>query len=440
MFKEQQKKVKQSMQVKFAQYLDTFKAGVYLAEYKFIKDMCLGILKSNSVICMKIASSLNEPITVKKICERFTRHLNKESLGKSIKETIIATQCRHFDHNTAIIVDDSDIVKSKATKMEGLKEVRDGSTGKHDELGYDLLNLIACQNTENGYEIKPLCSELLAMDIEQDSLSQITADRIIDVTLASGNKGVYVFDRGYDDRKLFDFAKQHELNYIIRSKGIRGLIVNGSEQHFMDVAKSVKLNHKYDVGKSKQHMMCGVKRVSVRLNPYPVKHPEIAETWLVVAQFSEDKRGRKGFFYLLCDFPSQPELEHNEIISKALKMYHMRWKIEEVHKHIKQAYAWEDIQLTSYTRLQNMNQVLLIAMCFLYSLKRFAAQYLIAFPSIMKYSNKQWKQIYDFVYYRLSKLVETCFSWISRYNLQPYKGKWHENQQMIIPCFKNGGM
>jgi len=440
MFTEQQKKVKQSMQVKLAQYLETFRNKTYLPEFKFIKDICLGILKTNSVICLKIAKSLNETITSKKVCERFTRHLNKESLGNVIRETILATQCRNFDQNTAIIVDDSDIVKSKAMKMEGLKNVRDGSTGKHDQLGYDLLNLIAYQKKDDSYLIKPLSSDLLAMNIEMDSMSQITQDRIVDVILASGNKGVYVFDRAYDDRNMFSFTKEHAMNYVIRSTGKRGLIVDGHEQAFNDVAKSVKMNYEYRPDSSKQVMRCGIKRVSVRLSPHPVKNPETMETWLVVAQYSKGKKSKNGFFYLFCDFPTETELDLNLIIFKALSMYRKRWKIEEMHKHFKQEYAWEDIQLTSYTRLKNMNQLFLLAMCFLYSLKKFAFQYLNVFSSIMRYKNKTWKKIYDFAYYSLSEVVKVCFSQINRYDIKPFEGVWAEYQQLLIPCLKNGGM
>jgi len=55
-------------------------------------------------------------------------------------------------------------------------------------------------------------------------------------------------------------------------------------------------------------------------------------------------------------------------------------------------------------------------MCFLYSLKRFAYHYLQAFPSIMSYTNKTWKKIYDFVYYRADTTVSfasvTCFDFL----------------------------
>ncbi len=440
MFNEQQKKAKQSMQVKFSQYLEMFKGKVYLPEYKFIHEICLGILKTNSVICNKIAVAMNEEVSVKKVCERFTRHFNKAFLGDVIKNRIIEKQCRGFSDNTVIIVDDSDIVKSKARKMEGLKKVRDGSTGDHHKEGYDLLNIIAYDNTSEGYEIKPLSSDLISRDIEQDSLIQITEDRLVDIAIASGNKGVYVFDRGYDTRTMFEIVKKHGINYVIRSTGLRSLIVGGTETNFLSVAKSVKLTHQYKLEKSNKLVKCGIKRVSIRLNPHPLSHPETVETWLIVAQHEKDEKGRAGYFYLFCDFPGQLDLSDTEILAKALNIYGVRWKIEEVHRHLKQEYAWEAIQLISYTRLQNMNQLLLLAMCYLYSLKRFAIQYLIAFPAIMQYKRSSWKKIYDFVYYRLTRLVETCFSSVTRLNIQPYKGKWHEQQQLLIPGLENGGM
>jgi hypothetical protein len=76
MFNEQQKQTKQSVQVKFSQFLSQFKKQVSLPEYHFVQDICLGILKSQSVICLQIARSLHEKVSNKKVCERFTRHLN----------------------------------------------------------------------------------------------------------------------------------------------------------------------------------------------------------------------------------------------------------------------------------------------------------------------------------------------------------------------------
>ena len=440
MFNEQQKQTKESLQVKLSQFLSKFRRQMTLPEYNFLLDACLGIIKSQSVICLQMARSLNEKVTVKKICERFTRHLNKQELGAALGANIINKQCRGFDYETAIIVDDSDIVKSKARCMEGLKFVRDGSTGTHDKLGYDLLNIIACQDNGEGYEIKPLSYDLISRDLEEDSLYQITEDRLVEINLASRNRGVYVFDRGYDSRYLFSFLNTTGMNYIVRSTGERSLISGDREKRFLEVAKSVKLDQRYRDPNTSKVLKCGIKRVSIRLHPHPVKHPEVIDTWLVVARHTDGPDGKNGFFYLFCDFPGQPDLNLGQIVEKALRMYRVRWKIEEMHKHVKQAYHWEMIQLNSYTRLQNMNQLLLLTMCFLYSLKRFAATYLQAFPNIMAYTNRDWKKILGFIYYKLTMLLNECFSLVTRRKINPYKRVWAENQQLILPCLKNGGM
>ncbi len=440
MINKKQIKTRETLQVKLLQFLNNFRETQSLPVYKFIQDICLGILKSKSVIMLQIAKQLNEPITVKKLCERFTRHLNKKPLGDKLQAEIIRHQCQGFDDETGIIVDESDIVKTKAKKMEGLQKVRDGSTGSHDQQGYALLNIIAYQAGSTGYEIKPISSDLIARNMELDSVSQIMEDRLVGIILASGNRGVTIFDRGFDNRNLFSFLHEHGLSYIIRSTGERSLIMDGCEQNFMAVAKTVKLDHTFNLQESGQQIKCGLTRVKLRLNPYPVKYPDTTDAWLIVAQFSPDASGRQGYFYFICDFPTQPYLTENAIMEKVLRMYRIRWKIEEVHRHIKQEYGWEKIQLKSYTRLKNMNQLLLLAMCYLYSLKKYAGVFLDAFPNLMKYSNKQWKQIYDFVYYRLSMLIEMCFATVTRYRLNPFAGKWLDNQQLKIPGLKNGGM
>lgn len=440
MYNAQQIKTKETLQVKLAQSLYKFKGALTLPEYKLLQDISLGILKGQSIINLKIAKQLNESITAKKTCERFTRHLNKPEFGSKVQDVMIKHQSRGFDDETCVIVDESDIIKPQAKTMEGLQKVRDGSSGKYDQSGYALLNIIAYHNSSQGYEIKPISSDLISRDKELDSVSQILEDRLIDIVLASGNKGVYLFDRGYDDKKLYRFLKDNEMNYIIRAMGDRNLILDGKEQSFKEVAKSVKLNLTYKAKGSNQQIECGIKRVQLRLDPHPKKHPKTLDTWLVVSRFSPNENGKQGYFYFLCDFPGQLHLTLEAIVEKALRMYRMRWKIEEVHRHIKQEYGWEKIQLTKYIRLQNMNQVLMVTMCYLYSLKKYAFAYLEAFQSIMSYSNKHWKQIFDFSYYRLSELVKTCFATVSRYNINPHAGKWLEYNQLEIPCLKNGGM
>jgi hypothetical protein len=439
MNKKQQIKTKKSLQAKLHQHLAKFRHELSVPEYKHMFDICLGIIKSQSVIVNQIAQQLGEDISLKKTCERLYRNLRREDLGARLQRCIIEEQTKRLNSDTAIIVDDSDLIKSCAKKMEGLKKVRDGSTGAIDN-GYDLVNLIACQPQAQGYQIKPLSSELVSREIEVDSLIQFTQDRIVELIIASGNKGVYVFDRGYDNRHMFAFMKEHGCDYIIRAVGTRGLIVNGVEQNFAKVARSVKYSANIVSGSKADSFQCGIKRVKIRLDGHPLNDPDTHDAWLVVARYvPKNKKTKDGLFYFLCDFPNQ-DLSLDMIMHKVIKMYRLRWKIEELHRHVKQEYGWEKMQLMTYTGLKNMNQLLLLTMCFVYSLKSFIHQLLQSFPHIMIYSNRLWRQIYGFAYYKITRVLSHCFAHVTRYNILEYGGKWADSQQLIIPCLKNGGM
>ena len=440
MLKKQQIKTKESMQVKFHQFLRKFSHQFSLPVFKYMSDMCLGIMKSKSVIINKIAQQLCEDISLKKTCERLYRNSRSDTMAERLQSCIIGEQSKGLNSETAIIVDDSDLIKTSSRKMEGLKKLRDGSTGAVDQLGYDLVNIIACQPETEGYQIKPISSDLVSLEIDEDSLIQITQDRMVDIMVASGNRGVFVFDRGYDKRSMFNFFNEHACDFIVRSMASRGLIVDDIETSFDKVAKSVKLNTTITSTSGTDSFKCGAKRVKLRLDSHPKKHPTTMEVWLIVARYiPKDNKKKAGFFYFLCDFPNQ-DISKEQVIRKSINMYRLRWKIEEVHRHIKQDYGWEKMQLMTYTGLKNLNQLLLLAMCYVYSLKSFAYELLANFPHIMGYSTRLWKQIYDFIYYRLANVLQHCFAYVTRYKILEYGGKWVESQQLILPCLKNGGM
>ncbi len=233
-----------------------------------------------------------------------------------------------MDDKTLIIVDDSDIVKSRAKKMEGLKKVRDDSTGSYTNLGYDLLNIIACKPEceDQGYQILPLSSDLISQSSETDIMSQILEDRLTEITIRTGNRGVYLFDRYYDSREMIGYLKRNDNAFIIRSKGNRGIIINESEESFLSVAKQIQLTTKLTGAKTGSIFDCGLKKVKTRLNPHPQNHPETVEVWLVVARYKPNRNGKAGYFYYLCDFPNQ-DLTELEILSKVLNSYRQRWKL-----------------------------------------------------------------------------------------------------------------
>lgn len=80
--------------------------------------------------------------------------------------------CPKLKKDTLIIVDESDIEKPYAKKMEGCKLVRNGSKGT-ETMGYNLLNIVACLENDRGYQLLPIISDLISTDLELDSIKGI---------------------------------------------------------------------------------------------------------------------------------------------------------------------------------------------------------------------------------------------------------------------------
>ena len=110
----------------------------------------------------------------------------------------------------------------------------------------------------------------------------------------------------------------------------------------------------------------------------------------------------------------------------------MRWKIEELHRQIKQDYGWEEMQLLSYVGLKNLNTILWIVISFLYSLKKMVLQLAEVFPVLMMDKKKDINILFGFVYYRLFKVVKKIFSEMSKYRKVKFKGCYHDQLQLKV--------
>ncbi len=81
-------------------------------------------------------------------------------------------------------------------KMEGLNDIYDASK-KETGRGYNLLNLFACANNDEGYSLLPVSSTIYSNNSDPGKSHIILEDKLIDVCISSGSRGIYLFDRGY---------------------------------------------------------------------------------------------------------------------------------------------------------------------------------------------------------------------------------------------------
>ena len=261
-------------------------------------------------------------------------------------------------------------------------------------------------------------------------------DRIVDIIIHSNNRGTFVFDRGFDDKKLIKELHQHDASYIIRMKKNRDVYLRDKKLNIAAVAKATKLRYRFKPKKGVT-ISAGICTIGVPLNPHTLKHPTLVKTKLVVAKIrSKHKDGsyNSGMFYLLCHNPNENFLER-DFVKFVLESYRLRWKIEDVHRQVKTDFGWEDIQLHTYRRLQTMNTLLWAALSFLYDLESWKYQLAKVFTNMMLERKNRLLELNKFVYYKLATVIKYCFNKISLYQKITFQNKQNEPLQLWIQVF-----
>ena len=428
-----EKLITKKLQDKFNGFIEKISFSLSKPEKKFLKAVCFGILSSRSCIVRRTAQSLKENISSKKTQERLIYHLDKEELNKKMSQVLLQRQCRKLKKESLIIIDPSDIVKRYATKMEGLSRVRDGNDGKWKN-GYDALDIIGINRENEKAVIFPLCSQLHSNAMDIDTMKNKLFDRLSDIIVYSHKRGIFVFDRGFDDRKVIGELHSHAASYIIRLKKNREVWFRGKKINIKSVGKETKLGYRF-YPQPGIRLSAGISSVNIPLSPHPVKNPVQVEAKLIVVKMRSKKKDgtyRSGMFYLLCNLP-ESSFSNRQIVKFVLDSYRLRWKIEEVHRQVKTDFGWENIRLHTYRRLQFMNTLLWIALSFLYELESWKFKMAKVFTNLMLEKKNPLSKLSKFVYYKPALVIEYCFDKITPYNRTTFQNKQNEPLQIRIP-------
>jgi len=410
------------LQAKLSDLVKKVCPGMSRPVYKFVRDMTFGICGTGTSSVHNIAKNIHDDISTKKTSERLYRNLGREDLDTKLQESLMNIACPKIKEDTLIIVDESDIEKPYAKKMEGCKKVHNGSKATQTN-GYNLLNFVTCTEIEQGYNLLPVCSSLISTDLEPDSTKQLMQDRMIEIAIKANGRGIFVFDRGYDDRKTIGFMVENGMRFIIRGVGKRNIQEHCIERKFNDVIKEMEFAYELPAFKNDEFFLCSTKRIRVRTDGNPSRRANGVEISLIVARkYKRSNRSRQigKDFYLLCDFADK-NLSEIEIVERSIMAYRKRWKIEELFRQMKQDYRWEKIRVSSYTKLKNLNMLMTLALYFVYSCKDSIERIAAAFPKIICFRKNDWKKLHNFVYYRICQALKKCFDRTYHYNTSPYR-------------------
>lgn len=375
-------------------------------ETRCLRDMVLGVLKSKSVFVNQIAASLREPLKLKDVCKRLSSQYLKDDYAAKVINAHLESVCGSISKDNFILMDGTDISKRHAKYMEGLEFVKNGDTGGIG-LGYNVLNINAI-NTHK--EITPLYSKAYSYEMGALSSNNEIKKAVREVKAHINDKGCWIFDRGADNGILKDFFISECSQVIIRLKRNTKLLHKNVVYQASQLAGKIAFQVTQTVTKIKKdkpvlkHYELGAIPIS-----YTVKG-STHSLWLVV---SRDKK-HGGLCYLLVKSKLTTAIE---IAKWAFKGYGLRWKIEEYHRHIKQEYRLEQVQLKTFDGLQSMLSVLTVAMYIIYK-KIKAIHFGLLLDAGYNYLNKHTvRELTNFIYYKISKVISIL--------LMPTKMRWN---------------
>ncbi|MGY0692498.1 hypothetical protein ACW2QC_06855 [Virgibacillus sp. FSP13] len=173
--------------------------GMQKPNRNFIMDILFGLVKGKTVLLSNIARALDEPIdliqTIKRLSSRMDEFHEEDKLLENY-EAIIKPYLKEED--PLILVDNSEVVKSTASKMEALGKVRDGSTGNIGN-GYWTTNMIAvAPKTKHPISVYSHLYSSSEEGFISENEETYKGFRHVD-RLLEGRKVTFVMDREYDN-------------------------------------------------------------------------------------------------------------------------------------------------------------------------------------------------------------------------------------------------
>lgn len=387
-----------AVQNKISRYFIKIGEKLSKAETRCVREMAIGILIKGTVLVNKVASGIKDDVSLSKTTKRFRTHYNKDGFSEKIYSSHFESVKGKVCHGDYVAYDGSDIQKKYAKFMEGLDYVKDGSSNSIG-LGYWLMD--AMHISKEG-SLTPLMNRLYSFNrgAKSENLEVISA--VKNVKSAFDKKLTHLFDRGMDRPVCRDEIISQDDCFVLRMNAKTKLIFKGTETAVNKISKAVPLFMKLSAVKIKKNrreirnFMCGAIKVK-----YEAKGKEY-ELWLVVT-----KRENGGYCWLLTRSPKQGI---TEIIREAFTAYGYRWKIEEFHRHVKSCYRLEDIQIKTFEGLKSMLAILTVAMSLIYRSIEPLHQKLILDSGIKTCNKEKLYELYNFIYYKISSIIETMFA------------------------------
>lgn len=324
--------------------------GVNKATTKFVMDMQYGLAKGGSCLISNIARSLDENIklnyTIDRLCDNLSNMYQEEK--EIIWNNYLNEVSKNIDKENAIVLfDDSDINKEYSKKLEDLDRVIDGSSqDKKIVNGYHVCE--ATVLSMNNKQPMSIYSKIYSCKSKNFiSKNTYTLESIKAAENMIGEKFIGVFDRGYDDNKIFKYMSNNKHEFIVRLDDERTLLFKGKKRSVGEVAKTRKgkISYKALFDDSEEYELM----LSYTKATLPANKEEY--TLVIVYGLSE-----KSPMKLLTNINIKDKAD----VIKVVRLYLSRWRIEEHFRGKKQEYDFENMRVRTLESMNTLNMMLTI--------------------------------------------------------------------------------
>ena len=317
--------------------------GLSKPNKKFISDMIYGINGSKDIKISNIARTLHEEIKLDNTIERLCLHLETFKEKEKVNNNYYNYVRKMINEYPIAIFDDSDITKIYGKKFEDIDIVKDGSDeSKKYKPGYHMCNGVVL--TRKKKQPIPIYSKVYSTKSKDfESSNKETYKSIDEVRKCLNRKSLMVFDRGYDDEKLFNYVEELEDDILVRLKKNRNFLFKG---------KSKKIENVYDgrKGKIKMNIRFENKNMNAYISYTRATLPTNKREYTLIFVYGLSKKEK---FILL----TNKKIKDSREAIKLVRIYLDRWRIETYHKAIKSEYHYEDMRIRKLKSINNLTNI-----------------------------------------------------------------------------------
>ena len=295
--------------------------GVNKPTKKFVMEMQYGLAKGGSCLISKIARELDEKIklnyTIDRLCDNLV-NLDSE-YEKIIWNNYLKEIKKHINkENPIAIFDDSDMNKEYSRKLEDLDRVIDASSkDKRIVNGYHVCEaVVLSKNTNQPMSVYSKIYSTKSADFKSKNTYTLESIKAVEDLIGKDFTGI--FDRGYDDNKVFDYMSKNNHSFIVR----------------LDDKRTYE----------EYNLMLSYTKATLPYNKEEY-------TLVIVYGLSEESPMK-----LLTNL----KIKDKKDVIRIARLYLSRWRIEEYFRGKKQEYDFENMRVRTLKSMNNLNMMLSI--------------------------------------------------------------------------------